>query len=88
MQLSWQVSTCDYDNVYVKGLGWVHGLAEQGIWIGTDHGTLLVWILSFCCFWNHDDVTWDCPKRRVLGRRKRILKHIFLGRVKGVVGTL
>jgi hypothetical protein len=21
---------------------------------------------------NHDDVTWDCPKREELGKRKRI----------------
>jgi len=50
------------------GVGWVHGLDEQGIWMGTDHGILLVWILNFCCFWNRDDVTWDYPKGRVLGR--------------------
>jgi hypothetical protein len=26
----------------VKGVGCVHGLNEQGIWIWTNHGTLLV----------------------------------------------
>jgi len=61
----------------VKGVGWVHGLDEQSIWIGIDHGKLLVWILNSYCFWNHDDVNWDCPKRRILGRRKGIFRHSF-----------
>jgi hypothetical protein len=55
--------------VILRG-GWVNGLDEQCIWIGTNHGTLLVWILIFCCFWNDNDVAWDCPKWRVLGRRR------------------
>jgi len=33
-------------------------------------------------------VTWDYPKGGVMGRRKGILKHIVLGKVRGVVGTL
>jgi hypothetical protein len=41
----------DIDNIVVKGVGWVHGLVEQSIWIGTDHGTLLAWILNSYCFW-------------------------------------
>jgi hypothetical protein len=33
----------------IEGVGWVHGLDEQSIWIGIDHGTLLFefWILVF-----------------------------------------
>jgi hypothetical protein len=53
----------------VKGVGWVDGLDEQDIWIGANHGTLLVWILNSCCFWNHDDVIWECLKGKVLRRR-------------------
>ncbi len=29
--------------------------------IRTNKGTLLVWILNFCCL-DHDDVTWDSSK--------------------------
>jgi hypothetical protein len=32
---------------------------------------------------NHDDVTWDCPK----SEKKGNLRHIILGRGRGVVGT-
>jgi hypothetical protein len=65
----------------VKGLGWVHGLDKQGIWIGTDHRTLFVWILNFefLLFLDHGDVTLDCPKGKVIGRR-RILRHTVLGK--------
>jgi hypothetical protein len=64
------------------------GLDEQGIWIKIDHGTLLVSILNSCCFCNHDDVTWDYPKNRVLEKKKGILKHIVLGRVRGAISIL
>jgi hypothetical protein len=37
---------------------------------------------------NHDDVTWNCPKGLVLGRKKGILKHTVLGKVRGVIGIL
>jgi hypothetical protein len=72
----------------VKGVGWVHGLDEQNIWIGIDHGKLLFWILNSYCFWNHDDVTWDYPKGKNLGRRKGIFRHTVLGIVGKIVGTL
>ncbi len=62
----------------VKGIGWVHGLDEQGIWIGINHGTLLVWISEFLLFLDHGDVTWDCPKGRVLGRGDFIFRNNFL----------
>jgi hypothetical protein len=57
-------------------------LDEQGF------GTLLVRILNFYYFWNHDDVTWDCPKGKILGKRKGILKHTILGRIRRIVSTL
>jgi hypothetical protein len=62
-------------------------LDEQGIWIGIYHGTLLVYILNSCCFWNHDDVTWDCPKGKVLEKRSEFL-YTILGRVRGTIGVL
>jgi hypothetical protein len=34
---------------------------NKAVRIGIDQGTLLVWILNFCCF-DHDDVTWDSSK--------------------------
>jgi hypothetical protein len=40
----------NYKRDDVKGVGWVHGLDEQGIGIGTDHWTLLVWIWNSYCF--------------------------------------
>jgi hypothetical protein len=43
---------------------------------------------EFLLVLNHDDVTWDYPKREVLGKRRIIIKHIILGRMRGVVGTL
>ncbi len=59
----------------LKGVGWVHGLDEQGIWIRTDHGTLLIWILNSHCF-----RPWWCD----LG----LIKHIVLGRVGGAIDIL
>jgi len=43
---------------------------------------------EFLLFLDHGDVTWDCPKGRVLGRRRIILGHTFLEIVGGAVGTL
>jgi hypothetical protein len=34
---------------------------NKTIWIGTNKGTLLVWILNSYCF-DHDDVTWNSSK--------------------------
>jgi hypothetical protein len=31
------------------------------------------------------DVTWDCPKRKVLGGKGSILKHVVLGRRRGAI---
>jgi hypothetical protein len=37
---------------------------------------------------NHDDVTWDCPNRGDLRRRRRrTLEHTVLGRMTRVVKT-
>jgi len=33
-------------------------------------------------------VIWDYPKRRVLGKKKGILKHIVVGKVRGAIGIL
>jgi hypothetical protein len=33
---------------------------NKAVKIGTDQGTLLVWILNSCCF--DEDVTWDSSK--------------------------
>jgi hypothetical protein len=42
--------------------------------IGTDQGTLLVWILNFFCF-DHDDVTWDSSKGESYREQKKEKKH-------------
>jgi hypothetical protein len=42
---------------------------------------------EFLLFLDHGDVTWDCPKKKVLGGKGGILKHIVLGRGNGVIGT-
>jgi len=39
-------------------------------------------------FLDHGDVTWDCPKGRVLGRKKGIFRYTNLGKVGGTVSTL
>jgi hypothetical protein len=43
---------------------------------------------EFLLFFNHDDVIWDYPKGRVLGRRIIILRHTILERVRGIVNAL
>jgi hypothetical protein len=38
-----QSSSCASEKkwtIHVKGVGWLHDLDEQGIWIGSPHGTL------------------------------------------------
>jgi hypothetical protein len=42
--------------------------------IGTDKGTLLVWILNSCCF-DHDGVTWDNSKGESFGEQERKMSH-------------
>jgi hypothetical protein len=64
-----------YERGIVKRVRWVDGLDEQGIWIGIDHGKLLVWILNSCCFG-----PWWCE----LG----LIRHIVMGRVRRDVGIL
>jgi hypothetical protein len=71
----------------LKGLDDYMILDEQVFRINTDEGTLLVLNFEFLLVLNHDDVTWDYPKRGNLRKRKRFLGHTFLGRVKKVVGT-
>jgi hypothetical protein len=57
----------------LRGVGWLHGLDEQGIWAWNIVG------LNFEFFFvlNHDDVTWDCPKMGDLGKRKSFLNTQF-----------
>ncbi len=42
---------------------------SEAVKIKTDQGTLLIWILNFCCL-DHDDVTWDSSKRESFGKQK------------------
>jgi hypothetical protein len=37
---------------------------------------------------NHDDVTWDYPKREDIGKRRRILKHTALEEIRIAISTL
>ncbi len=37
--------------------------------IQTNKGTLLAWILNFCCL-DHDDVTWDSSKGESYGEQE------------------
>jgi len=39
--------------------------------------SIIVLNFEFMLVLNHDDVTWDCPKRKDLGKRG-IIRHIFL----------
>jgi len=36
---------------------------------------------------DHGDVTWDCPKRKVLGEKGGIFRHIVLGRERRAIST-
>jgi len=38
-------------------------------------------------FLDHGDVTWDYPKRKVLGEKKGILRLIVLGKGRGAIST-
>jgi hypothetical protein len=42
---------------------WMNKATKRGI----DQGTLLVWILNFCCF-DHDDVTCNSSKGESFGK--------------------
>jgi hypothetical protein len=60
---------------------------NKAVMIGSDQGTLLVWILSSCCF-DHDDVIWDRWKGESSGEQRRKYEtRSFWRRVRGVVGT-
>jgi hypothetical protein len=41
---------------------------NKAVKIGIDQGTLLVWILNFCCL-DHDDMTWDSSKGESFGKQ-------------------
>ncbi len=36
---------------------------------------------------NHDEKTWDCPKKRFKKRKDNSYTHSLKGKVKGIVGT-
>jgi hypothetical protein len=50
--------------------------------------SIAVLTFDFLLLLNHDDVTWDCPKRKDLGKRMIILTHGFRKRIKGTMGIL
>jgi hypothetical protein len=39
--------------------------------------SIIVLNFEFFLVLNHDDVTWDCPKREDLRKRRRILRYII-----------
>jgi len=45
--------------------------------IGIDHGTLKVGMLVSLLVLNHDDVTWNCPKMEIMGKRIAFLNTLF-----------
>ncbi len=59
---------------------------NKTIKIGTNQGTLLIWISNSCL--DHNDVTWDVQKGGVLENKKRIRwDREFSRRIGGVGGT-
>jgi hypothetical protein len=62
-------------------------LDEQSIYDRDCSWNIVSVNFEFLLFWNHGDVTWDCPKAESFGK-KGIFKHIVLGRVRGAIGTL
>jgi hypothetical protein len=71
----------------LKGLDDYMILDEQAFKIKTNHGTLLVLNFEYLLVLNHDDMTWDYPKREDLGKREDIIKNIVSRKVRRVVGT-
>ncbi len=71
----------------LRGLDDYMILDEQAFKIRTNHGTLLVLNFEYLLVFNHDDVTWDHPKREDLGKREDISRNMIFGRVRGVVIT-
>jgi hypothetical protein len=45
-------------------------LNEQGIWDKVCSWNIVVLNFELLLVLNHDDVTWDCPKREALGKRR------------------
>jgi hypothetical protein len=43
---------------------------------------------EFLLVLNHDDVTWDCPKREDMGKRRIIFRHNFGKIVKRTISIL
>jgi hypothetical protein len=63
--------------IYVKGVGWLHGLDEWGI-LDKDWSWKIVGLnFEFLLVLNHDDATWDCPKMGVLGKKNSLLNTQF-----------
>jgi hypothetical protein len=50
--------------------------------------SIIVLTFEFLLLLNHDDVTWDCPKRKDMGKRRIILTHDFRKRIKGTICIL
>jgi hypothetical protein len=63
-------------------------LDEHGIKDRDCSWSIIVLNFEFLPVLNHDDVIWDCPNREDLRKRKKILEHTVLGRMRGVVKTL
>jgi hypothetical protein len=61
----------------VTGVGWLHGLDEQGIWDRDCSWNIVSLNFEFLLVLNHDDVTWDCPKMGDLGKKDFIFRHSF-----------
>jgi hypothetical protein len=60
----WKLGQCYRKNQIpiVKGVRWICDFGmNKAVRIGTNQGTLLVWILNSCCF-DYDDVIWDSSK--------------------------
>ncbi len=71
----------------VKGVRWLHGLDEQSI-EDKDYSWNIVGLnFEFLLVLNHDDMTWDCPKKEDMGNMNGFLDTQF-GEVKIVVGNL
>jgi hypothetical protein len=50
--------------------------------------SIIVLTFEFLLLLNHDDVTWDSPKRKDMGKRRIILTHGFRKRIKGTICIL
>ncbi len=59
---------------------------NKGVRIVTNQVTLLVLILSSCCF-DHDDVIWDSSKGESFSKQEEKMKHRIERRVGKIVDT-